>query len=83
MMPLPPKDVPDLIPRTCECVRNSQVALVPQIPPANAGDVRDAGSVSGLGRSLGGGHGNLLHYTCLENSKDGGESMGSHRVEHD
>lgn len=32
---------------------------------------------------FGGGHGNLLHYTCLENSKDGGESMGSQRVEHD
>ena len=47
MMPLPPKDVPDLIPRTCECVRNSQVALVPQIPPANAGDVRDVGSIPG------------------------------------
>ena len=51
-------------------------------PPANAGDVRDVGSVSGLERSPGGGHGNLLHYSCLENSKDGGESMGSQRVEH-
>ena len=30
------------------------------LPPANAGDVRDVGSVPGLGRSLGGGHGNLL-----------------------
>ena len=31
-------------------------------PPANAGDVRDTDSVHGLGRSLGGGHGNLLQH---------------------
>ena len=54
-MPLPLKDVPVLIPRACEYVRNSQVALVPQIPPANAGDVRDMGSIPGLGRSPEGG----------------------------
>ena len=41
-------------------------------PPANAGDVRDAGSVPGSGRSLGGGNGNLLQYSCLENSVDRG-----------
>ena len=35
---------------------------------ANAGDARDAGSIPGLGRSLGGGNGNLLQYSCLENS---------------
>ena len=35
--------------------------------PANAGDVRDTGLVQGLGRSRGGGHGNLLQYSCLEN----------------
>ena len=34
--------------------------------PANAGDVRDAGSILGLGRSPGGGHGKLLLYSCLE-----------------
>ena len=34
--------------------------LMITLPPANAGDVRDVGSVPGLGRSLGGGHGNLL-----------------------
>ena len=33
-------------------------------PPANAGDARDAGSISGLGRSFGGGNGNLLQYSC-------------------
>ena len=41
-------------------------------PPANAGDVRDMGSIHGLGRSPGGGHGNLLQYSCLENPKDRG-----------
>ena len=50
--------------------RPSQVALVVKNPPANAGDVRDAGLVPGLGRSLGGGHGNPLQYSCLENPMD-------------
>ena len=35
--------------------------------PANAGDVRDSGLISGLGRSPGGGHGNPLQDSCLEN----------------
>ena len=33
----------------------------------NAGDIRNAGSTPGLGRSAGGGHGNPLQYSCLEN----------------
>jgi len=41
-------------------------------PPINAGDARDAGSISGLGRSLGVGSGNPLQYSCLENSVDRG-----------
>ena len=41
-------------------------------PPANAGDIRDMGSVPELGRSLGGGHGNPLQYPCLENPMDRG-----------
>ena len=40
-------------------------------PPANAGDVRDVGSIPGLGFS-GGGHGNRLQYSCLENPMDRG-----------
>ena len=36
-------------------------------PPANAGDVRDTGSIPGLGRSPGRGHGNPLQCSCLEN----------------
>ena len=38
--------------------------------PANAGDIRDAGSIPGSGRSPGGGHGNPLQYSSLENSTD-------------
>ena len=37
-------------------------------PPANAGDVRDAGSIPGLGRSSGGGNGIPLQDSCLENA---------------
>ena len=40
--------------------------------PANAGDVRDVGSVPGLGRCPGGEYGNTLHYSCLENPRDRG-----------
>ena len=38
--------------------------------PANAGDVRDMGSILGSGRSSGGGHSNPLKYSCLENPMD-------------
>ena len=41
-------------------------------PPANAGDIRDAGSIHGMGRSPGEGNGNPLQYSCLENSMDKG-----------
>ena len=41
-------------------------------PPANAGDISDTGSVPGLGRLPGGGHGNPLQYSCLEHSMDRG-----------
>ena len=40
--------------------------------PANAGDIRDAVPIPGLGRSPGGGHGNLLQYSFLENPVDRG-----------
>ena len=40
--------------------------------PANAGDIRDAGLITGSGRSPGGGHGNPLQYSCLENPMDRG-----------
>ena len=46
------------------------MALVVKSLPANAGDIRDAGLIPGLGRSPGGGHGNPLQYSCLENPMD-------------
>ena len=50
----------------------SQVAPVVQNLPANAGEVRDAGSIPGLGRPPGEGHGNPLQCSCLENLMDRG-----------
>ena len=50
----------------------SQVALVVKNLPVNAGDVRDAGSIPGSGRSPKGGHSNPLQYSCLENPMDRG-----------
>ena len=41
-------------------------------PPANAGDAGDMGSIPGLGRSPGGGHGNPLQCSCLETPMDRG-----------
>ena len=41
-------------------------------PPANIGHIRDAGSILGLGRCSGGGNGNLLQYSGLENLMDRG-----------
>ena len=50
----------------------SQVVLVVKNPPANVGDVKDVVLMLGLGRSTGGGHGNALQYSCLENLMDTG-----------
>ena len=46
-------------------------------PSANAGDIRDAGSIPGLGRSLGVGNGTPLQYSCLENFMDRGAWQGT------
>ena len=40
--------------------------------PANTGNIKDTGSILGSGRSPGGGHGNPLQYSCLENPMDRG-----------
>ena len=48
------------------------VVLVVKNPPASAGDIRDASVIPGSGRSPGGGHGNPLQYSCLENPMDRG-----------
>ena len=50
----------------------SQVVLVVKNLPANAEDIRDADLIPGLGRFPGGGHGNPLQYSCLENLLDRG-----------
>ena len=42
------------------------MALAVKNLPANAGDIRDAGLIPGLGRSPGGGRGNPLQCSCLE-----------------
>ena len=85
LTPLPPA------PAGASCSRNlsaSQVVLVVNNPTANAGDVRDAGSIPGPGRSSPGygGHSNPLQYSCLENLMDRGAwwatIRGSQRVEH-
>ena len=52
--------------------RASQVSLVVENPPVNAGDIRDAGAIHGLGRSPEGEHSNPLQYSCLENAMDRG-----------
>ena len=49
----------------------SQMALVVKNLPANAGDIRDTGLIPGSGKIPGGGHGNPLQYSCLENPMDG------------
>ena len=53
-------------------VRASQMALLVKNPPANAGDVRDAGSIPGSRRSSEERNGNSLQYSCLENPMDRG-----------
>ena len=59
----------------------SQVVLVVKNPLASAGDIRDMGSIPGSERSPGGGHGNPLQYSCLENSMDRGAWWATvHRV---
>ena len=48
---------------------------------ANAGDTRDMGLILGSGRSPGGGHGNSIQYSCLENPMDKGAWWATvHRV---
>ena len=68
----------------CDKRGASHLVLVVKNLPANAGDIRDLGLISGLGRFPGGGHGNPLQYSCLENPwiEEPGRllSMGSRRV---
>ena len=84
----PPVDAETVSPCRCVGARNkrgfpgeggcpslstsSQVALVEKNSPANAGDLRDMGSIPGSGRPPGGEHGSPLQYSCLENPMDRG-----------
>ena len=65
----------------------SPVVLVVKNPPANVGDIREEGSIPGLGPCPGEGHGNTLQYSWLENplTEVPGrlQSMGLQRVRHD
>ena len=59
----------------------SQVVLVVKNLPANAGYTREVVSIPGPGRSPGGGNGNPLQYSCLENPMDRGACQATvHRV---
>ena len=60
----------------------SQRVLVVKNPLANAGDISNVGSITGSGRSPGGGHNNPLQYSCLENPMDRGVHR-SQRVRQD
>ena len=69
-------------------LQDSGPSLVIQTVKESTCNVRDRGSIPGLERPLGGGHGNPLHYSCLENSHGqrslaGYSPGGSQRVGHD
>ena len=63
------------------------MALAVKNLPANAGGIRDVGSVPGSGRFPEEGHGNPLQYSCLENPTDRGAWWaivhGAARIGHD
>ena len=63
---------PSILPPPDCTSQASQVMLMVKTPQANVGDVREAGSIPGLGRSPGEGNGNPLKYLCLENPIDRG-----------
>ena len=48
------------------------MVLVAENPPANEGEIRDAGLIPGAGRPTGEGNGNPLQYSFLENPMDKG-----------
>ena len=65
----------------CHELWASQVTLVVKNLPASEREVRDSGSIPGLERSPGRGHGNPLQYFCLKNPMDGEDWQATiHRV---
>ena len=74
--------------RECRWEGASQVALVVENPPADAGAIRDEGLIPGSGGPPGEGNDNPPQYSCLENPMDSGawqstQSIGSQRDGHD
>ena len=61
----------------------SQMAVGLKNLPANAGDIRDMGSIHGSGKNPGRGSDNPLQYSCLERIPWTEESIVSQRVGHD
>ena len=62
-------------------LQDFQMAVVVKNMSVNAKDIRDMGSIPGLGRSPRGGHGNPLQYSCLENPMERGEWWATvHRI---
>ena len=72
LLPLSPKVCSLLLCLVCCPVHRIQVALVVKNLPAKAGDIGDTGMIPGSGSSPGGGDGNPLQYSCLENPMDRG-----------
>ena len=70
-----------------QAVKDFPSEAVVKKPPANSGDLRDAGSITGQGRSPGGGNDNPFQYSCLENpwTETPGtlQSIGSQRLGYD
>ena len=66
---MPQLSFPSYLTEGAPAAGSSQVALVVENPPANAGGIGDLGLIPGPGRSPGGGHGNPLQYSCLENPR--------------
>ena len=64
----------EVLDRYEQFARASSVALVVKNPPANTGNNRTMGLIPGLARSPGGGHGNPLQDSCLENPMGRGAS---------
>ena len=65
-------EFPDFVVLIASVPEASQVVLVVKDPPAKAGDITDAGSILGSGRSPGGGQGYPLQCSFLENAIDRG-----------
>ena len=83
MSPVSLDQCPDYSSKVSDLIDLVWGPMVPVLknPPANAGGVRDVGSIPGWERSLGGKHGSPLQYSCLENPMGRGTWWATvHRV---